>query len=273
MKQLLTFLIAVSAICLAGPAAPCRAQLAEAPTELIKIQRPGPREFVVDQAKLLTAEDKKHIVELCDKLLTDKATPIIVVTIDSMAAHGGAGMSIESFATLLFNQWQIGIKELNGQSWNTGILLLVSKNDRKARIELGGYWRRDQDSLAKKIMDEQIIPQFKAGNYSAGILAGVESLDKMARGLQLPKAATPPAPWWQLPLMIGVGALAIFTAVSLFRRGASGWAWLLWGAVFGAIGYMLYQMATSRGGGGSGGYSGGGFGGGSSGGGGATGSW
>jgi uncharacterized protein len=273
MKQLLLTLLAASAVYLAGPAPTCRAQLAEAPTELIKIQRPAEREFVLDQAKLLTVEDKKHIQDLCDKLLTDKATPIIVVTIDSMAQHGGAGMTIESFATLLFNQWQLGVKEVNKQSWNTGILLLVSKNDRKARIELGAYWRRDQDELAKKIMNEQIIPQFKAGNFSAGILAGVESLDKMARDLPQPKAVAPPAPWWQLPLMIGVGVLAIASAISLFRRGSSGWAWLLWGAVFGAIGYMLYQMATNRGGSGSSGYSGGSFGGGFSGGGGATGSW
>jgi uncharacterized protein len=227
---------------------------------------------VVDRANLLTPTDKKQIQEICDKLLTDKATPIIVVTINSMADHGGAGMRIESFATLLFDQWGIGLAELNGQSWNTGIMLLVSKDDRKARIELGRYWRRDQDALAQKIMNEQIVPRFKQGDFSGGILAGVESLDKMARGLELPKAAAAPTPWWMYLVMLGAVALAIFTVVSLIRRGSSGWAWLFWAAVFAAVGYLLYQMATSRGSGG-GGYSGGSFGGGSSGGGGATGSW
>jgi uncharacterized protein len=76
--------------------------------------------------------------EVCDELLTDKATPIIVVTIESMANHGGADMRIETFATLLFNQWQIGHESIGEEYWNTGILLLVSKGDRKARIELGG---------------------------------------------------------------------------------------------------------------------------------------
>jgi uncharacterized protein len=247
-----------------------RAQLAEA-EGVLQLDRPGAREFVVDRANLLTAADKQKIVQLCDKLLTDKATPIIVVTINSMADHGGAGMRIETFATLLFNQWGIGVAELNGQKWNTGILLLVSKNDRKARIELGGYWRRDQDALAEKIMNEQIVPRFKTGDFSGGIVAGVENLDKMARGLELPKAVVPPTPWWVYAVMAGAVALVIFTVVSLIRRGASGWAWLFWGAVFAVIGYVLYQMATNRGGGG--GYSGGSFGGGSSGGGGATGSW
>jgi uncharacterized protein len=245
------------------------AQTAEA---IIQLDRPGDREFVVDRANLLTAADKQKIQQLCDKLLIDKATPIIVVTINSMADHGGGGMRIETFATLLFNQWGIGVADLNGQKWNTGILLLVSKNDRKARIELGGYWRRDQDALAQKIMNEQIVPRFKAEDFSGGLVAGVENLDKMARGLELPKAVAPPTPWWVYAVMVGAVALGIFTVVSLIRRGASGWAWLMWGAVFAVIGYMLYQMATSRGGGG-GGYSGGSFGGGSSGGGGATGSW
>ncbi len=271
MKHFSAALIIVSTVVFSGVATHCRAQLAEA-NDLIKLDRPEKREFVVDRANLLSSADKQHIQELCNKLLTEKATPIVVVTINSMAEYGGAGMTIESFATLLFNQWGIGVAELNGQRWNTGILLLVSKNDRKARIELGGYWRRDQDEQSRKIMNEQIIPHFKAGDYPAGILAGVEGLDKMARGLELPKAASPPKPAWMLPVMIGVGALAIFTFVSLIRRGSSGWAWLLWGAIFAALGYFLYQMATNRGSG-SGGFSGGAFGGGSSGGGGATGSW
>lgn len=236
---------------------------------LIKLDPPGPREFILDNAAMLSLEDKEQIKKICDKLLTDKATPIIVVTINSMGDHGGANMQIESFATLLFNQWQIGVAEINGQSWNTGILLLVSKNDRRARIELGAYWRRDQDALARKIMNEQMVPYFKQGDYARGIVSGVENLDKMARGLELPKA--PAQPLTTKHYVIGALAigLVIFTIVSLIRRGASGWAWLFWGAVFAGIGYLLYTMATSRGGG----YSGGSFGGGFSGGGGATGSW
>jgi len=234
---------------------------------------PGPREFILDRADLLSPADKDKIKKLCDKLLTDKATPIIVVTINSMAEHGGAGMRIESYAMLLFNQWQIGVAEINGQTWNTGILLLVSKNDRKARIELGAYWRRDQDLLAQQIMNEQIVPHFKEGDYTAGIVAGVESLDKMARGLELPKVPPKPLTWKNYLVVAVLIGLVIFTIVSLIRRGASGWAWLFWAALFAGIGYILYTMAQSRNSGGGGGYSGGSFGGGFSGGGGATGSW
>jgi uncharacterized protein len=236
----------------------------------IDIERPGDREFVRDLADMIDSADEQRIREMCDKLLTDKATPIIVVTIASMADHCQAEMRIEAFATLLFNQWQIGHAELGNQAWNTGILLLVSKNDRKARIELGAGWRREKDALCDQIMQNHIISRFKQGDFSAGIVAGVEGLDMMARELELPKV---PRPWWHYGLIVGFIGLAIFTVVSLIRRGSSGWAWLFWAAVFSLLGVLLYHMLTSRGGGSGGGFSGGSFGGGFSGGGGSTGSW
>lgn len=236
----------------------------------INIERPGDREFIRDMADMVDAADEKRIREMCDKLLTDKATPIIVVTIESMANHGQAGMRIETFATLLFNQWQIGHEKLGSQSWNTGILLLVSKNDRKARIELGAGWGHEKDRVCDQIMQDHIIRRFKQGDFSGGIVAGVEGLDKMGRELELP---TVPRPWWHYALIVGFIGLAIFTVVSLIRRGSSGWAWVFWAVVFSILGALLYSMLTSRGSGSGGGFSGGSFGGGFSGGGGSTGSW
>jgi uncharacterized protein len=91
----------------------------------------------------------------------------------------------------------------------------------------------------------------------------------MARGKALPRQ---PRPWWHYALVVGAIVLAIFTVVSLIRRGSSGWAWLFWAVIFGIIGAILYHALTNRGGRG-GGFGGGSFGGGFSGGGGATGSW
>ncbi|HVA51661.1 MAG TPA: TPM domain-containing protein [Pirellulales bacterium] len=236
----------------------------------MKLKRPGEREFIVDLADLISSPDEQHIREIATKLLDDKATPVIVVTIESMAKYGGDGMRIETFAHLLFDQWTIGHAKLDGQLWNTGILLLVSADDRKARIELGAGWKHEQDALAQQIMEEQIIPRFRQGDFSGGILAGIEALDKMARGLELPK---PPTPWWQPVLVVAAIALMIFTVVSLIRRGAGGWAWLLWGAIFSIVGYLLYSFLRSSMNSGGGDFSGGSFGGGYSGGGGATGSW
>jgi uncharacterized protein len=267
LVQLVTLCFSLLAvICLAQGEPPLEAE------RLIKLDPPGQREFVLDRAELISAEHEAQIRELAGKLLTDKAAPLVIVTIHSMADHGGAGMRIETFARLLFDQWEIGPANVGGTTWNRGILLLVSKNDRRARIELGAGWGREQDALCQKIMDEQIVPRFKAGDFSGGILAGAVSLEKMARGLALPKA---PTPWWYWPVILGAIALGVFTVVSLIRRGASGWAWLFWGAVFALIGTATYMWLSSMNRRGSGGgFSGGSFGGGGfSGGGGASGSW
>ncbi len=237
----------------------------------LDLERPGDREFVRDLANLISPEDEKKIVALATQVLNEKATPIIVVTIPSMGAHGGEGLRIETFARLLFDQWGIGHERLGEQEWNTGMLLLVSRDDRKARIELGAGWGHREDAAARKIMDELIIPRFKQDDFSGGIVLGVEGLANLARGLELPRV---PRPWWHYALILGAVGLAVFTVVSLIRRGSGGWAWLFWGAIFAVIGVILWQMLTSRGGrGGGGGFGGGSFGGGFSGGGGATGSW
>jgi uncharacterized protein len=241
--------------------------------QIIPLDPPGQEDFILDRAGLLNAEDAAHVREISGQLLAEMAIPIIVVTIESMAQYGGPDMRIETFATLLFNQWGIGHEEVDGRSWNRGILLLVSEGDRKARIELGADWGRDHDQTSSEIMEDHLIPHFRNGQYSAGIVAGVEGLNSMARGLALPPR---PVEWWMYALVVGLIALAIFTAISLLRSGAGGWAWVLWAAIFGILGFILYNAMTAQssgGGGGGGSFSGGSFGGGFSGGGGATGSW
>lgn len=241
---------------------------AAAPLEAgqIEIPRPGEHEFVLDLAGLLKPADAEKIRTDCAKLLKEKATPIVVVTIESMAAHGGEGLRIETFATLLFDQWGVGHAELGGRSWNTGILLLVSKGDRKARIELGAGWGRRQDAQCRQIMAQRIVPAFKRGQDARGIVQGVEALDAMARGLSLPRA---PRPWWHWALVVLGVVLAVWTGISLYRSGHRGWAWIFWAVVLAAGAFLLFRLLTRRGGG----FSGGSFGGGFSGGGGASGSW
>jgi uncharacterized protein len=235
--------------------------------EITNLNPPEERGFVVDSANILTAESVAEIQAIADQLLTDTAIPIIVVTIQSMSSHGGSNMTIETFSTQLFNEWQIGHPVVNGQSWNRGILLVVSSGDRKARIELGADWAHDFDPICQRIMDEQIIPNFKEGNYPQGIIAGVVGLEHMARGLELPP---PVKPKWFFPVVTISIILFIFTVVSLIRRGSSGWAWLFWGVVFSILFFVILSALRSSN---SGGFGGGSFGGGFSGGGGASGSW
>lgn len=270
----------------------------EAPSTEIPLERPGQRQFVADHAGIITPEHEEEIRALCGQALTHTGgIPIIVVTIESLQSVGYGHLSVEQFATNLFDQWGVGHDEIGGHDYNRGIMLLVSMGDRKARIELGASWGHGHDVYCQQIMDDQIIARFKQGKFSEGILAGVEALDRLARGLPQPEPYKPPTPM-STYLWIGGGILlAALTIVSLAMSGTNGWAWLFWGAIFGALGTILgflllagrrrrygyygggYHGGGFLGGGSSGGgfsaggFSGGSFGGGFSGGGGATGSW
>jgi uncharacterized protein len=204
---------------------------------------------------MIKPEQRVEINKIAAALLKEEKIPLFVVTIKSLSEHEASGMSIEEYAEKLFNKWGIGFKDRN-----YGMLLLVSKGDRKARIELGKAWDNKNDVQSQDIMDNLIIRQFKKGNFSVGILDGVRGLDAMARGLDLPKS-TPP--WWQLPLTIILFILFVLMIINLFKTGRSGWAW----ALIILVGTLLFFILRNAGSSSSG------FGGGFSGGGGATGSW
>jgi uncharacterized protein len=217
--------------------------------------KPPQGQFYVDEAGLIGAAEGKEIDGVAAALLKDEQIPLIVVTIQSLMSHQAAGYTIERYARALFDEWGVG-----SQRRNYGMLLLVSRDDRKARIELGGAWGQSSNLQAQQVMNDLIIPEFRSGNYSEGILAGVRGMNALARGLQLPQ---PKPPWWALPLFLGFIALAIGVIVSLFKSGRKGWGWAL---LIGLAALLFFLLRSSARGGGA-------FGGGSSGGGGASGSW
>jgi uncharacterized membrane protein YgcG len=147
--------------------------------------RPEPRAFILDEAKLIKPDEAAEIRILCDEVLTRKKAPIIVLTIPSLAAYGAGGWTIDRYAMNLMSEWGVGYPE-----WNYGMLLLVSPGDRKARIELGGSWERRKDADAKRVMSDRIVPRFKQGDYSKGILEGVRGLYRVAIGSVPPRPRT-----------------------------------------------------------------------------------
>jgi len=222
-------------------------------------EKPPESDWFVDSAELIEATDRETVNELAKQLFGEHRIPIYVVTIRSLAEMGASSRSVEGYARELFDHWGIGSPDRN-----VGMLLLVSLGDREARIELGADWGGRHDAAAVSVMQDLIVPAFKRGDYSTGIVDGVRGMDAMGRGLGLPR---PTAPWWFLPLVIAGGIGFVLLIVNLFRTGRSGWAW----ALIAALAALLFFLArnSARGSGGSGGGFGGGFGGG----GGASGSW
>jgi uncharacterized protein len=231
-------------------------------------QPPAAGHFVVDEGGLLDDSARDAAEQIGTKLLGEKGIPLLVVTIPSLASNGAGGMAIEAYARGLFDSWAPGRSD-----HNYAVLLLVARDDRRARIELGAAWAHGFDGVCTRIMDTQIVPEFKAGRYASGVVAGVGALDKMARGEQIPSrpagASSNVTGMSASKMLLVVGgpilAFAVFIGL-MFRR-----ALRRAGVGRGAAGGFWGSDTGFFGGGGFGG--GGGSGGGFSGGGGASGSW
>ncbi len=259
--------------------------------------RPQAGEFFHDLAGVVDDANKQKIRGLQEEALKQSGVPIVVVTVSRMQDYDPGSPSIESFARRWFDTWGIG-----SQARNSGILVIVSSGDRKARIELGAEWERRFDRFCKGLMDKKMVPEFKSGNYGAGLAAAVGSLAAIAKAG--PKAE-PPGPElterildnpvmkfatennpiakrhgpMALVLMIlaGLGCLIAACYFPEQRKTLviAGIALLALALIFWIVVFIVGIFAKHRGRshGGRGGFGGGGFGGGSSGGGGASGGW
>ncbi len=224
--------------------------------------------YVSDHANLLTWDNEERIEKWLWQVESRSKIEIIVVVIDSIDDYSGtANDSIESFAEGMFNTYGIG-----NMPKNDGILFLVAKSDRKARIELGNDYGSHRDADALKIMDNVIIPEFREGDYVKGITNGTEAIIKEFANMRIG------FPWYIVGIVIAAIACLII-GVSLVKSGKKGWGYVLIGfglllillAVFLAINIIRHMPRSNSSSWSSGGM--GGFGGGSSGGGGATGGW
>jgi uncharacterized protein len=289
MNHLLRFLILTCLVC--ALQAPVMAQnpgqeKAQLPP------RPDQGQLIVDLAEMITPEDEQAMREICNRTLKREQIAIVVVTVDDVSKYHRSG-DTDILARELFNHWGIGHAKRNGQPWNKGMLLLVSRKQRRVRIELGKGWGQSKNKESEQLLQTAVLPHLKRDQFSAGILAGVKGLsDIAARSSQPPKPSfsstrlpSRPNPRPPLPgdgsLMTLIGGGFCFLAfllpfaglvIALIRWGRSSG---LRGSGVGSTSHYhggIYSGGAGFGGGGSAGGGGfGGFGGGSSGGGGASG--
>lgn len=126
--------------------------------------------FVNDFADLMTDSEEDLVRNKLIELRNERGVEFTVATINNLSDFGHLG-EIEPFATGLFNQWGLG-----DQVKNDGLMLLVSRYDRRLRIEVGfGYGEARNDAMAA-IIDEVIVPHFRDDNYALGIDRGVDAV-------------------------------------------------------------------------------------------------
>jgi uncharacterized protein len=247
-----------------------------APAEDIK--QIHPTGYVTDFAGVFSADTKARLEALCTELQQKTGAQMAIVTV-----HSFSGQSVENYAVDLYKQLGIGSKQDN-----RGVLLLVSPDERKYRIEVGYGLEPVINDARAGDAGRSMVPFLRQGDYSSAIEAAAWQLAKYIaddRGVTL--SGQPPARPLRrnedrsrgrgIPAWVIIGIFLLIWLISRSsgsgRGGGSGWwIWPLLGG-----GWGRGSWGGGGFGGGGGGYSGGGgfggFGGGSSGGGGASGSW
>ncbi|WP_309391111.1 TPM domain-containing protein [Chelatococcus sambhunathii] len=227
--------------------------------------------YVVDQANVIPPADEQALVAKLKAFQERSGHQLAIATVSSLQ-----GTSVEDYGNRLFRDWKLGDKQ-----GNDGALLLVAPNERKVRIEVGYGLEGDlTDAVSRLIIENAILPRFRAGDIPGGIARGADDVmavfsgqaeDYKQRAAQKDEDAETPT--IVTVFMICFWLFFLYVLWRSIRSGGSGVSrrrhgpWIIGGPGYG-----------SGWGGGGGGWAGGGGGfggggGGSSGGGGASGGW
>ncbi len=239
------------------------------------LPKPNPARLVVDDAHVLSPEQRDILEQKLVAFDDSTSNQISIVTIASLNDY-----AIEDYANKLFRTWGIGSKN------NNGILILVAANDHKIRIEVGyGLEGAIPDVTASDIIDNDLKPNFKTGDYYHGFDLAIESLGKAAAGEYKVAKQTDDSGNSGGGSIFGF-LIIIFVIIMLISRGGRGGGGMMSRRGYGSLFWPLLFGSGFGGGGRGGGFGGfggggfggggggfGGFGGGSSGGGGASGGW
>ncbi|ABD08648.1 Protein of unknown function DUF477 [Rhodopseudomonas palustris HaA2] len=190
---------------------------------------------VVDQTGTLDSDVIARLDQKLKAFEARKGSQIAVLIVPTTQPE-----AIEPFAIRVAEAWKIGRKKVDD-----GAILLVAKNDRKLRIEVGyGLEGALPDVTAKRIIDEIITPKFRTGDFAGGIEAGVDRMIAVIDGEALP-APEPQHEWspesfdqvsgWAIPLIFGTLVVNGFLQSLLGRMAASA----LTGSIIGGVAWMF----------------------------------
>jgi uncharacterized protein len=258
--------------------------LALAATAQAQDYPPRPQGPVYDGADMLSPATEAALDQRLRAYNRETGRALIVATIPSLN-----GNQLESYATGLFANWGIG-----GEKRDQGLLLLIARDDRKIRIEVGyGLHPYFGGIMAGRVIRNVITPRFKEGDFDGGVVAGIDAITAHLAKTPAEAAAIEEAArtaeaqeggggdGFPFGFLIWLAFIGFFIVLPAIARG--GRRYRGGGGVGSAVGNVIMWSALNAamnsgrgggsgwGGGGGGGF--GGFGGGMSGGGGASGGW
>lgn len=195
---------------------------------------------VTDQTATLDAGQRSALEAKLAAFEAKKGSQVAVLIVPSTSPE-----SIEQYSIRVVEQWKLGRKRVDD-----GVLLLVAKDDRRLRIEVGrGLEGAIPDAVAKRIIAEVITPRFKQGDFAGGISAGVDRILGAIEGEPLPAPASKPRSGgaqvdWLTILFFALFIVPIAGAVLGAVFGRMGGA-ALTGAAFGGVVWLLSQLLAA----------------------------
>ena len=191
---------------------------------------------VTDLTSTLSADQVRALEQKLAALEARKGSQVAVLLVPTTQPE-----AIEQFSIRVVDQWKLGRKDVDD-----GVLLLIAKNDRKLRIEVGrGLEGAIPDAYAKRIIEEEITPRFKQGDFAGGIDAGVARITKLIDGepMTMPPAGKPAGKSsnWDGDLIL-FGLFAVMAVVHMLQ---SVLGRLLGSAVVGTVvGVIIFFLAS-----------------------------
>jgi uncharacterized protein len=132
---------------------------------------------VIDLTGTLTAEQQTRLEQALAAFESAKGSQLAVLIVPTTAPE-----EIEGYSIRVVEQWKLGRSKVDD-----GALLLVAKNDRRVRIEVGrGLEGVLTDAMSNRIIDETIRPDFRQGDFYGGIEAGLQQMMRLIEGEPLP---------------------------------------------------------------------------------------
>ena len=139
-----------------------------APVTVVAQQLPQPRGFVNDFANVISSADRDSIERIADEVRQRTGAEIAVVTVQSHAPYA----TIDEYGIALAEAWGVG-----SSADDSGAILILALSERRVRIEVGyGLEGAIPDGRAGSILDTYVLPDLRAGNYSAALLNGTAAI-------------------------------------------------------------------------------------------------
>src|SRR6266496_492225 len=135
---------------------------------------PKPDAYFNDYAGIVSNPTARRLNKVLEDFEKTTSSQIVVAIFRKMQSDS----SLEDYTHQVFEAWEVGQKNKNN-----GAILFIFVEDRRARIEVGyGLEGALPDAVAKRILDDEVTPRFKRGDYAGGLTAGVNAILQATRG-------------------------------------------------------------------------------------------